>query len=442
VKPAAGSRAFYGWKLVAACWLIMAINLALPMYGLSFLNVHMADEFQFSRTTLGLAYSAFMVMTGLPGPLVAQLINRVGIRHTLIIGNLVLVSGAVAMATVVNSPLLLLIFGGFVIGASDAIGGPIPVQAAITFWFVRRRSLALALILSGGSIGGMIAPPVLEHVVSLSGGEWRYGWWLIAAMGLVAVAISFAFVRDRPEALGQTPDGVPLAATRGPKAQTATPVAAPRVYVTAERWAFRQVLRAPAFWLVMACATGFSAAFTIFLAQGVLQMRDLGYSTETAAYLLSAAVGIGLVAHMATGFLGDRIDPKLLSVAALLCQATGIALFAHASHAWLLYASVVCLGIGGSSSMVCMVTLLGNWFGPRAYASVFGLASAVQSTLGAAAPIIAGYWYDRSGSFAPVFYTTAAICAAGGLTLLTLRPPRLGESPRSTPTKAARGPTI
>jgi MFS family permease len=438
VNPAAGSRAFYGWKLVAACWLIMAINLALPMYGLSFLNVHMADEFQFSRTTLGLAYSAFMVMTGLPGPLVAQLIGRIGIRNTLVIGNLLLVCGAVAMATMVNSPLLLLVFGGFVIGASDAIGGPIPAQAAITFWFVRRRSLALALVLSGGSIGGMIAAPVLEHVVALSGGEWRYGWWLIAALGLVAVAVSFLFVRDRPEDLGQTPDGLPVTPAPGPD----THVAPARVYVTAERWTFGQVLRAPAFWLVMGCATGFSAAFTIFLAQGVLQMRDLGYSTETAAYLLSAAVGIGLVAHMLTGFLGDRFDPKLLWVAALICQATGIALFAHASHAWLLYASVVCLGIGGSSSMVCMVTLLGNWFGPRAYASVFGLASAVQSTLGAAAPIIAGYSYDRSGSFAPVFYVTAAICAVGGLVLLLLKPPRLDDSPRVAPNEVVREPNI
>lgn len=417
----AGSRAFYGWKLVAACWLIMAINLALPVYGLSFLNVHMADEYHFSRTTLGLAYSAFMVMTGLPGPLVARLIGRVGIRNTLVIGNLLLVAGAVAMATVVSTPIMLILFAGLVIGASDAIGGPIPAQAAITFWFVRRRSLALALILAGGSIGGMIAPPLLEHVVAFSGGDWRNGWWLIALLGLVAVAVSFLFVRDRPEDMGQTPDGLPIAEDHAAEARITTA----RVYVTSEQWTFAQVLRAPAFWLVMACATGFSAAFTIFLAQGVLQMRDLGYSTETAAYLLSAAVGIGFVAHMATGFLGDRIDPKLLWVAALMCQATGIALFAHASNTWLLYASVTCLGIGGSSSMVCMVTLLGNWFGARAYAAVFGLASAVQSTLGAAAPIIAGYWYDQSGSFAPVFYVTAAGCAAGAVVLLLLRPPRL-----------------
>lgn len=425
-----GSRgsAFYGWKLVAVFWLILAINLAFPIYGISFLNIHMGDEFGFSRTAIGLAYSTFMVMTGLPGPLVARLIDRVGIRSTLVIGNLMLVAGAVAMATVVDTPGLLLLFCGLVIGSANAVGGPIPVQAAVTFWFVRRRSLALAVVLSGGSLGGVLVAPILEHVVASTGGNWRYGWWLIAALGLVAVCASFLFVHDRPEAIGQQPDGLsPVAGSLEP---LPAPAPAPGVYVTDEAWTLGQVMHAPAFWLVMACAAGFSAAFILFLGLGVLQMRDLGYSTETAAYLMSAAVAVGLVAHMVTGYLGDRIDPKLLWIGALACQGAGIALLAHASNPPLLYASVVCLGIGGSSAMVCMVTMLGNWFGPRAYAGVFGVASAVQSTLGAAAPIVAGYWYDRTGSFAAVFYTTAAMCAAGAVTLLGLKPPRKG-SPHS-----------
>jgi len=67
--------------------------------------------------------------------------------------------------------------------------------------------------------------------------------------------------------------------------------------------------------------------------------------------------------------------------------------------------------------------MLGNWFGAKAYAAVFGLASAVQSTLGALAPVTAGYWDDRTGSFASVFHVNAIVCAAGALVLFFLRPP-------------------
>jgi MFS family permease len=425
VTERSASRSFYGWKLVAALWAIMAINLALPMYGLSFLNVHMADEYGLGRTWLGLVYSAFMVMTGLPGPLVARLIDRIGIRGALVAGNLLLVVCAVALATVVQSPALLLVFAGLGIGIADAIGGPIPAQAAVTFWFVRHRALALAVVLSGSTIGGIVGAPLLEAVVVATNGAWRAGWWLIAALGVVAVAISWWCVYDHPEDLGQTPDGLPQQqrATDHRSAQAG-------VYVTAEEWTFREVLRSHAFWLVMACAAGFSAAFTIFLAQGVPQMRDLGYSLPTAAWLMSAAVALGLVAHMTTGYLGDRVDPRLLWAAALICQAAGIALFAFATQPWLLYVSVAFLGIGGSSCMVCMVTLLGNWFGAQAYASVFGLASAVQSTLGAVAPVLAGWWFDRTGSFVGVFVGVAIACAAGGLVILLLRPPFRPRSPR------------
>jgi MFS family permease len=396
----------------------MAINLALPLYGLSFLNVHMADEFGLSRTWLALVYSSFMVMTGLPGPLVARLIDRIGIRGTMVAGNLLLVVCAVAMATVVQSPVALLLVAGVGIGLADAIGGPIPAQAAATFWFVRRRALALAIILSGSTVGGIVGAPLLEHVVAAAGGAWRAGWWLIAAMGLVAVAVSHWLVIDRPERLGQQPDGMIAGDARAQAGRDRK-----RVYVTTESWEFREVLRSSRFWLLMACAAGFSAAYVIFLAQGVLQMRDLGYTTQTAAWVMSAAVTVGLAAHMLTGVLGDRIEPRLLWAAALLVQAAGIVLFAFATSPALLYASVACLGIGGSSCMVCMVTLLGNWFGARAYAAVFGLASAVQSTLGAAAPILAGWWFDRTGSFVPVFLGTGAACALGGLVILILRPP-------------------
>jgi len=419
VTAAVLTRRFAGWRVVGALWVVLGINLALPLYALSFLNVHLADEYGLNRTWLGLTYSTFMVMTGLPGPLVAAVIARIGIRGALVAGNLLLAACAVLMATVVHGPVALLLVAGVGIGVADALGGPIPAQAAVTFWFVRHRALALSILLSGSTVGGIVGAPLLEQVVAAAGGDWRRGWWLVAGAGLAAAAIGRWLVVDRPDRIGQAPDGLVMGRTAGP----ARPAPA-RVHVTAESWTFGEVVRSGSFWLVMACAAGFSAAFVIFLGQGVLQMRDLGYSTQTAAWLMSAAVTVGLVAHLTTGMLGDRIEPRLLWAGALFVQAAGIALFAYARQPALLYASVGLLGVGGSSCMVCMVTLLGNWFGAPAYAAVFGLASAVQSTLGAAAPIAAGWWFDNTGSFVPVFLATAAMCAAGGLAILMLKPPR------------------
>jgi MFS family permease len=422
-RSSASTTRFYGWKLAILLFFAMAINTALPIYGLGLLNVHMADELGFNRATLGTAFAVFMLMTGLPGPLTAKLIDAAGIRWTLVTGNLMLLIGAVAMATVATSPFLLILFAGVIIGSSSAIGGPISIQASVTRWFSRRRALAMGIVLAGGSVTGMVFPPLLEHFVS-SGG-WRSGWWLVASLaGLVTLAI-ILFFREYPEDIGQTIDGYPVDYGA---AEQHTPARLSRVYQTDEEWTFRDVIRSKTFWLLLACSTGVSAVYTIFHAQAVLQIRDLGFSTQTAAYLISMSVAAGFVAHALVSFLGDRIDPKKMWAASLLSQGIGIGLFAGGGEEWLLYPAIICVGIGNSGAILSLIMTFSNWFGARAAPFVFGFGSAFSAACGALAPIAAGYSYDISGSFAPVFYGISVTCTLVAALLWLTRPPRLAKA--------------
>jgi sugar phosphate permease len=420
----AGGRNFYGWKLVAILWVVLALNFALSVYGLGILNVHMGDDLNFNRSALGTAYAIFMLMTGLPGPFVAKLIDQVGIRYTLVIGNLLLVAGAIAMATIVTSPFLLILVAGFVIGMANVAAGPIPVQAAITRWFSRRRSLAMAIVISGASAGGVIFPPLLEQSVAVTG-SWRFGWWLITGLSLVATLICYGLVKERPEDLGQHLDGL---ASDAELSACADNGAISKVYQTRDPWLPRDVLRTPTFWILLCCSIGVSAVYTIFLAQGVLQMRDLGYSTEAASYHISFGVGLGFVARMIAGFMGDRLDPKLMWATGLLCQGLGIALFAKAHDTQMLYLAVGLIGIGDGVTILSLIIVFGNWFGTRAAPFVFGFGSAFAAAFGSLAPIASGYCFDVTGSFAPVFYGIATLCCLSAILLYFLKPPKLMRS--------------
>lgn len=418
-------RGFYGWPLVAALWVVMAINLALPLYGASILNPYMGAQLHLSRAMIGVIYAILMIMTGLPGPLVAILIARIGIRWTMVIGNLMLVAGAVWMATAVRTGLGAILACGIVIGLSDCVGGPIPAQQAVAYWFVRRRALTMAILLSGGSIGGFFAAPLLDWVTRMAHGDWRMGWWLIAVCGVVAVLISALFVRDRPSDVGQFPDG---AAAPPPAIEEATPpVAAPaaRVYVTTRDWTATEALRSPTLWILMASALGFSCSITLVLGQGVAHMLDRGISPTNAALALSVSVAAGFVAHAIVGVLGDYVEPRLLWAGSLLLNAAGMLAFIWIKPGADLFVAVALLGAGGSASMICMITLLANYYGAKAYAGVFGLASGVQSTLGALAPVVAGYVYDRIHTYTPVFAVVAAMCLAGAMAMFAIaKPPR------------------
>ncbi len=170
--------AFYGWKLLAAFWFIYLVNLGFPTYGQSVINAYMAKGLHLDRTMLGLAFSLYMLMVGLPGPAVAALVNRIGVRKTLLIGSCSAMLGALSMALFVHTGWQAVISFGILIGFGSCAGGAIAEQQGIAQWFIRKRALALSLMYSGGGIGGFILPPILDRVISRSHGNWRNGWWI------------------------------------------------------------------------------------------------------------------------------------------------------------------------------------------------------------------------------------------------------------------------
>src|SRR5271156_1159082 len=85
---------FYGWTMLAALWGVMFLNLGFPAYGPAVINAAMAKSVGLHREALGNMFMIYMIMSGLPGPLVAMSVNRFGVRKTLTLGSAFIVSGA------------------------------------------------------------------------------------------------------------------------------------------------------------------------------------------------------------------------------------------------------------------------------------------------------------------------------------------------------------
>ncbi len=300
---------FYGWKLLAAYWLILFVVLGWPPYGSGVINTWMAEQLGFDRTMLGVPYSVLMLVSGLPAPLVALLVVRKGIRFALIAGTLMMLVASLFMALVANSFWAAVFGGGVLAGIGVVTGGALPVQTSTMRWFVRRRALAFAIILSAGGIGGVFAPPLLNYAIS-STGDWRTGWWIVACLAARRGRSSrFLFARDQPSDLGQHPDGIDpaLAEAPGAKAEGGAPSITPR----------SPGLRArpcvpPTLWLLLACTCGMSMGYTWFLSHGVAHLQDLGHSKGVAAFTASSMAATTLLGKFAVGLLGDRVEPRFL----------------------------------------------------------------------------------------------------------------------------------
>jgi MFS family permease len=228
---------FYGWILLGALWFVFAFNLGFPAYGGPVLNTAMATELGFSRETLGLITTFYIIMSGLPGPLVAMAVNRFGVRRTLLAGSLMNVAGAAFMATIANSGAAAYLGFGLVVGGGVCTGAAIASQTAVSRWFLRRRALALSILYSAGAIAGYFAVKYILPWAMKEGLGWRSGWWVIVALSTVAGLLTLLVVRERPEDMGLQPDGDASDGSTGAAARPHPP------YITSIPWESREARR-------------------------------------------------------------------------------------------------------------------------------------------------------------------------------------------------------
>lgn len=414
------NNSYYGWKLLGVLWCILFVNLAFPAIGCaSVVNAYMAADLQFDRKTLGLVFSIFMMMSGLPGPVVAIFINKTGARLTIVAGSIILILGSMLMATVVDTGTLAIIVFGFIVGMGVMVGGILAAQTCIAHWFVRRRALALSILFSAGSIGGMISAPLLDYVISSYGNNWRIAWWLVAGLVVITTILAALFIRNKPEDLGQQADG-----GRAEAKDSGSADAPASVYITSEVWSFGEAMKTPCMWLLMLGMLGLSGGYALFMGHGVIHLKDLGHSPAMAASAISVMVVGDLLAKAVIAVLGDRVEPRLIWSAITFIFAIGMLLVVNAHGVGLAYASAICIGAGFGGGVVLIMTVLGNYYGSAIFASVTGVALAFQTTISAIVPVVGGYYYDINGNYALSFYWMAALSFAGAIILIFLRPPQ------------------
>ncbi|MBN2283339.1 MAG: MFS transporter [Deltaproteobacteria bacterium] len=411
---------FYGWRLLAVFWCVYCINVGFVFYGANVINTLMVQDLAMSRKTLGAGFALFhLIQSGLSAPFIAYLINRRGIRCTLALGSILAAIGAVLMTTIVTTPILFLAVFGILIGFGIGFGGVLGVQTGVTIWFVRKRALAMSLALTAAGIGGFIAAPALNLIMTEAGGNWKTGWLCLAALCTAAFLLSLCFVKNRPSDLGQVPYGADEATEYSEEGSPHTSVG---VYHTTRQWTARDALRTGTLWLVFAGILGFLVPYLFCVSHGVIHLIDQGFPPITAALSLGLITLFSIIGRLAGGLLGDRIEPRYLWAGALLLECAGIFLCMHAEQALSLYLYSVFVGIGFGCAFILMPTIIGNYFGPNAFASIMGVISPLFTLFSSASPFAGGLIYDGTGSYDIAFIGSCLFCVAGFAAILAAGP--------------------
>lgn len=412
---------FYGWTVVFALSLIMGLNVSFPLYGAGVIGAYMAQDLQLDGGTLGLAFSVNSLFMGLPGPLVGYFVSRWGVRSATALGTLTLLLGALGMALWAESALRFVLGFGVVMGVGAAFGGLIAAQSGVAFWFRRRAASAMAIVLIGSSVGGFLAPSLIEWVISSNGGNWRLGWLTIAGFGGLSFLVALVFVRNRPADLGQVPDGPAASVDR----QASDPRRVGHVYRTDHAWTFREAVGTRQLWFILFCALAFAGGIVLLISHGVVHLRSIGFSPATAAMALGLLPAFTLGGGMLVAVFGNRIDPRFIWSAGMLVYAAGAGLSVHPVSLAEIYLFVSLVGLGVGTSAPCMTVIIRNYYGAGAFASLLGILTPAMTIGTALAPALAGMAYARYGSYEAALYCAAGFGLAASILLLLTTPPAL-----------------
>ncbi len=425
-SPRPGHDRFDGWRMVGVAFLcdFVAVGFFFYSYGVFFKAL--AVDFGGSRLGVSLGLTVSSTSGALVAPYLGALLDRVSIRRAMLAGALSVSVGFAGIACITRPWQYYLLLGTLVAFGLNALGG-MAAAKLVANWFVVQRGRALGLATVGISLSGLVMPTVATWLVERVG--WRGGFLAYAVGTLVLVVPVVAWlVVNRPEEVGQRPDGAP------PTRDSATPGE------PLERlWSTAEILASRNFWALSLCFALCFACLSAVLTHVVPHATDLGIAPTRAAWVLSAAAGAGMLSKVFFGWLVDRTDPRLAVILSVAGQLGGVLLLLL-GDAWRdLLAAAVVFGFGMGGVIPLQGAITGIAFGRLSFGKVSGLLRPFMVPMTALGVPLAGWIYDRTASYDRAFQLFVALYLLAALAALALRlgplrrPAGLGGAPRGEP---------
>ena len=294
----------------------------------------------------------------------------------------------------------------------------VPCNATLVRWFVWRRGLALGLSSSGHGFGNLLIPPLAAVLITTYG--WRATYALLAlAGGLLILLFALVMVRD-PERMGLHADGI--APARVPKG-IAAPAPPPAHSSDEVVWTLASARRTAALWIVVAV---FTMTFTVVFLPMVHLVPfalDLGIGPVRGALAIGVVGAGSLVGRLLSGAVSDRLGRRATLGITLVLQTLAFMGFWASADAGLLFASALLFGLATGGTSTLFPAIVGDFFGRLSVGTVFGFVWAIAASAAAFGPLIAGYLYDLTGSYADAFALSAALNLGAACLVLFLRKP-------------------
>ena len=388
-----GGRAWATLAVMSALYFIItaatfgSLGLALPA---------MVTELGWSWTGAGFGFTLLGFLCGITSGVPATVVRRFGVRACLLAGSAVMALAFFCLSRTNGLPLYFL--GASLAGLGFTLLDSVPGTWLLSRLFAR-PSFAIGLFFTIGGLGS-VAGPLLYSAVAGAAADWR-NYWLVVGAAVAATGVIAAFVADAGTDVGAT-DADPDIST--------------------EKWTMRDALQTRQFWIIAAAYAAFQFCGITASAVSVAHLTQHGVAAVIAASMMSVEGLLNSSARFLGGILTRFINARIMLCISLASLVVGLAALGAARDLPMMLVYAAGIGIGYGLTLFSATILLLDYFGRGPYLELFSTVNLI-STVGAAAPTLAGLTRDQTGGFVPFFVVLALLVALVMLAVLTMRAP-------------------
>ena len=400
---AAGSGRAAEWRagggLVIASALGVAVS-AIHLYSIGLFIAPLQQEFGWSRAQIMTGPTLVSVISVLLAPFAGMLIDRIGPRKFAVPG-IVLYCAALALLSVAGSSMMSWWTVWLIMAIGSVSVKATAWMAAVSSRFTHSRGLALALVLCGSGICSALSPVAAKFAIDAFG--WRGAYVALGAgCGIITIPMVVLFFREAPDYLASQ------------KAKRDEDRQGPSGGVK---------LLTGRFIRLALSAVIMQTAITAMTIQFVPIVQSLRLSLASAVGI-AGLIGIAsIVGRIASGFLLDSINPRVVSVVSFLLPLISCAaLLAGEQSIPLAIVAAIGLGLSLGSEVDSIAYLTVRYFGLRDYGLRFGSIAGLLSFGAGMGPLFAAFIRDETGSYTLAVILVAPLFVLAALLILSLGP--------------------
>ena len=398
-------RPFRGPWIIAGCFLTFGIASGFPYYNIAFFFDYFRNDHGWSQEVITLGAPMAVLLTIWAGPVI---VPRWSPRWLIVVGTGLTFLAFQWFARLGGSPYeyyaawCIWMLGYF-------LSGPIAHQIILSNWYKAKRGRAMGIAYVGGALLGAMGNYLNPWLVTFV--PYTDALQISGFVMLLPWPVAIFVLRDRPEDVGQTVDGLPpMHAEPEPPARS-----------------YHELTSTPAFWLLLvgSAASIGSIATVNFLMKFVFE--EQGFTDQLArnelwATASSLALMSAIAARLTVGYLSDRYSRKALMIViyALVAAAIPMLFLITPEQSFFVYPFALVFGFAMGADYMLIPLMAADLFGVRS------LARAMSGIL--PADTIGQYWLPNIiaqlraawGGYGSALWVACAIAAFGAAAVAAL----------------------